>query len=86
MILCSEKCQKIVPGFRRYRLVFASTFRYQINQQVKQMWIYITPVGKQGLPADIGNAAVFLASYDSSFIVGTEILSDGGLTNISLMK
>lgn len=50
------------------------------------MWIYITPVGKQGLPADIGNAAVFLASYDSSFIVGTEILSDGGLTNISLMK
>jgi len=53
---------------------------------VKQMWIDITPVGRQGLPSDIGNAAVFLASDDSSFIVGTEILSDGGLTNISLMK
>jgi NAD(P)-dependent dehydrogenase (short-subunit alcohol dehydrogenase family) len=55
-------------------------------EQVKQIWIDITPVGRQGLPADIGNAAVFLASDDSSFIVGTEILSDGGLTNISLMK
>ncbi|WP_264554316.1 SDR family oxidoreductase [Flavobacterium sp. N503310] len=50
------------------------------------MWIDITPVGRQGLPSDIGNAAVFLASDDSAFIVGTEILSDGGLTNISLMK
>jgi hypothetical protein len=27
-----------------------------------------------------------LASDESSFIVGTEILADGGLTNISLMK
>ena len=55
-------------------------------QQVKQTWIDIIPVGKQGLPSDIGKAAVFLASDDSAFIVGTEILSDGGMTNISLMK
>lgn len=55
-------------------------------EQVKQSWVDITPVGRQGLPSDIGNAAVFLASDHSAFIVGTEILSDGGLTNISLMK
>lgn len=54
--------------------------------QVKQSWIDLIPVGKQGLPSDIGKAAVFLASDDSAFIVGTEILSDGGMTNISLMK
>ncbi|MCC8411204.1 SDR family oxidoreductase [Mucilaginibacter sp. UR6-1] len=53
---------------------------------VKHLWIDITPVGRQGTPSDIGKAAVFLASDDSAFIVGTEILSDGGLTNISLMK
>jgi NAD(P)-dependent dehydrogenase (short-subunit alcohol dehydrogenase family) len=57
----------------------------QVNH-VKQIWTGMTPVGRQGVPADIGNAAVFLASDDSAFIVGTEILSDGGLTNISLMK
>jgi len=53
---------------------------------VKNLWIDITPVGRQGTPSDIGKAAAFLASDDSAFIVGTEILSDGGLTNISLMK
>ncbi|WP_375437491.1 glucose 1-dehydrogenase [uncultured Hymenobacter sp.] len=54
--------------------------------QVKQVWKDLIPVGRMGLPADMGKAAVFLASDDSSFMVGTEILSDGGMTNISLMK
>ncbi|MCF0053456.1 SDR family oxidoreductase [Dyadobacter sp. LJ53] len=55
-------------------------------EQVKQLWVDMIPVGKQGLPSDIGKAALFLASDDSAFVVGTEILSDGGMTNISLMK
>ncbi|KQR71201.1 SDR family oxidoreductase [Pedobacter sp. Leaf176] len=66
--------------------VFGKIVPEEQLEQVKQMWVDITPVGRQGLPSDIGNAAVFLASDDSSFIVGTEILSDGGLTNISMMK
>jgi NAD(P)-dependent dehydrogenase (short-subunit alcohol dehydrogenase family) len=66
--------------------VFGKIVPQEQLEQVKQIWIDITPVGRQGLPSDIGNAAVFLASDDSAFIVGTEILSDGGLTNISLMK
>lgn len=66
--------------------VFGKLVPEEHLEQVKQLWIDITPVGRQGLPSDIGNAAVFLASDDSAFIVGTEILSDGGLTNISLMK
>jgi NAD(P)-dependent dehydrogenase (short-subunit alcohol dehydrogenase family) len=66
--------------------VFGKLVPEEHLEQVKQLWIDITPVGRQGLPSDIGNAAVFLASDESTFIVGTEILSDGGLTNISLMK
>ncbi|RZJ48816.1 MAG: SDR family oxidoreductase [Flavobacterium sp.] len=66
--------------------VFGKIVPKEQLQQLKQIWIDITPVGRQGIPSDIGNAAVFLASDDSAFIVGTEILSDGGLTNISLMK
>ncbi|MBE9583250.1 SDR family oxidoreductase [Mucilaginibacter sp. JRF] len=58
----------------------------ELVAQVKQAWINLIPVNRMGQPADIGKAAVFLASDDSSFIVGTEILSDGGMTNISLMK
>jgi NAD(P)-dependent dehydrogenase (short-subunit alcohol dehydrogenase family) len=55
-------------------------------EQVKKTWSDITPIGRQGLPSEIGSTAVFLASDESSFIVGTEILADGGLTNISLMN
>jgi NAD(P)-dependent dehydrogenase (short-subunit alcohol dehydrogenase family) len=66
--------------------VFGKIVPEEQVEGLKQLWVESTPVGRQGLPADIGHAAVFLASDDSSFIVGTEILSDGGLTNISLMK
>lgn len=66
--------------------VFGKMVPEEHLEQVKQVWRDITPIGRQGLPSEIGNAAVFLASDESSFIVGTEILADGGLTNISLMK
>jgi NAD(P)-dependent dehydrogenase (short-subunit alcohol dehydrogenase family) len=66
--------------------VFGKIVPQEQIEQVKQVWKDLTPVGRQGLPSEIGKTAAFLASDDSSFIVGTEILSDGGLTNISLMK
>lgn len=53
---------------------------------VKQLWVNLIPAGRIGQPSDMGNAAVFLASDESSFLLGTEILSDGGVSNISLMK
>ncbi|TDQ11224.1 glucose 1-dehydrogenase [Pedobacter metabolipauper] len=55
-------------------------------EQVKKMWVDLIPAGRIGQPSDIGKAAVFLASDESSFILGTEIISDGGMTTISLMK
>ncbi|MFC3559098.1 SDR family oxidoreductase [Pedobacter jamesrossensis] len=66
--------------------VFGKLVPAEEIEQVKKYWADITPVGRQGSPADIGSAVVFLASEDSAFIVGTEILSDGGFTSMSLMK
>jgi len=40
----------------------------------------INPVGRFGKPEDIGNAAVFLASDESSFITGHNLVVDGGWT------
>jgi NAD(P)-dependent dehydrogenase (short-subunit alcohol dehydrogenase family) len=37
------------------------------------------PVKRFGSPEEVARAAVFLASTDSSFIVGSEITTDGGL-------
>jgi NAD(P)-dependent dehydrogenase (short-subunit alcohol dehydrogenase family) len=66
--------------------VFGKIVPQEQLEQVKQVWKDLIPVGRMGLPSEMGKAAVFLASDDSSFIVGTEILADGGMTNISLMK
>ncbi len=37
-----------------------------------------SPVKRLGLPEEVANVAVFLASDDSSFVVGSEIAADGG--------
>ncbi|MGH9493908.1 MAG: SDR family NAD(P)-dependent oxidoreductase [Candidatus Sulfotelmatobacter sp.] len=38
------------------------------------------PVGRRGIPQDVGEAALFLASDSSSFITGADLVVDGGLT------
>jgi NAD(P)-dependent dehydrogenase (short-subunit alcohol dehydrogenase family) len=38
------------------------------------------PLGRSGFPADIANAALWLASSESSFVTGHALVVDGGLT------
>jgi NAD(P)-dependent dehydrogenase (short-subunit alcohol dehydrogenase family) len=38
-------------------------------------------LGRIGRPEEIARVAVFLASEDSSFLTGTAIVADGGLTS-----
>ncbi len=38
------------------------------------------PLGRRGLPQDVAEAALFLAENASSFITGTQVVVDGGLT------
>jgi NAD(P)-dependent dehydrogenase (short-subunit alcohol dehydrogenase family) len=38
------------------------------------------PLGRRGMPADVSEAALFLASEASAFITGTDLVVDGGLT------
>lgn len=66
--------------------VFGKIVPQEQVEQVKQIWKEMTPIGRQGTPAEMGKAAAFLASDDSSFLLATEILADGGLTNIIQMK
>jgi len=48
-----------------------------VNRVVEEI-----PAGRVGVPADIGNAVVFLASDDASFINGIELTVDGGQTQV----
>lgn len=44
--------------------------------------VELVPAGELGSPVDIAHAAVYLASDESRFMVGTEMLVDGGVANL----
>src|ERR1700722_4698671 len=52
-------------------------------EAVKQHFAGVMPIGRIGQPSDIGKTAVFLASDDSSFMLGAELLVDGGMTYLA---
>jgi len=52
-------------------------------EAVKKHFASEMPVGRIGQPSDIGKTAVFLASDDSSFMLGAELIVDGGMTYLA---
>jgi len=42
----------------------------------------LVPLGRVGRPEEIGKAALFLATEDSSFVNGAELFADGGIAQI----
>lgn len=47
---------------------------------ILQMSSHAQPVAKSGMPEDIANAVAFLCSDAASFVTGTSLVVDGGLT------
>lgn len=52
-------------------------------EAVKKHFATEMPIGRIGQPSDIGKTAVFLASDDSSFMLGAELIVDGGMTYLA---
>ena len=52
--------------------------RYPDTPEVNARLAERTPIGRIGMPSDIANIALFLASEESGYICGSEIVADGG--------
>ena len=50
------------------------------NNEAKEMTALMHPVKRMGVPEEIAQLALFLASNRSSFITGAEMVIDGGFT------
>jgi len=70
----------ICPAIVETELVRGLFSQGEAGQQAREARIATLPLGRFGHPADVGELAVFLASDESSWITGTAIPIDGGLT------
>jgi 3-oxoacyl-[acyl-carrier protein] reductase len=67
------RANAIAPGF------IATEILNSMPQKIIDGMISRTPLGRMGLPEDIANAYLFLASEEASFISGTTLRVDGGI-------
>lgn len=51
-----------------------------VDEQVEQVLIAATPLGRRGTVEEIANVYAFLASDEASFVTGALWLADGGIT------
>lgn len=50
-----------------------------LNAEAKKQFGSLIPRGKMGIPDEIATVALFLASDDSSYVNGVELVADGGV-------
>jgi NAD(P)-dependent dehydrogenase (short-subunit alcohol dehydrogenase family) len=54
----------------------------EVLEQTRRSLASQVPMKRFGRPEEIAKTALFLASSDSSFLLGTEIIADGGMTQL----
>jgi len=51
-----------------------------ISDEMRRALPALTPLGRNGTSEDVALGALYLASDESSFVTGSELVIDGGLT------
>jgi NAD(P)-dependent dehydrogenase (short-subunit alcohol dehydrogenase family) len=72
------RCNAINPGVIDTGMNRRNLDLARDPEELEQRWRAITPLGRMGTGDEIGEAVLFLASRQSSFITGVGLLIDGG--------
>jgi 3-oxoacyl-[acyl-carrier protein] reductase len=66
----------IAPGFIQTEMTA------KLSDELKQKMLSNIPLGKLGLPLDVANTCLFLASSEADYITGQTIVVDGGMVMV----
>jgi NAD(P)-dependent dehydrogenase (short-subunit alcohol dehydrogenase family) len=59
-----------------------ANFAGERGEEFRAQLATVIPVGRIGRPEEVASAALFLASAESSFIAGAELVVDGGMSQV----
>jgi len=85
-LLMESLAQELAPKRIRVNGIAPGAIRTPINTsawntpEALENLLALIPYGRMGLPEDIARAAVWLASDESDYVVGTTLFVDGGMT------
>ena len=71
------RCNALCPG----PVLTPLLAKFLSDDAKRQRRLVHVPMGRFGEPHEIANAALFLASDDSSFVTGSSLMVDGGITS-----
>lgn len=74
------RCNSVHPTFVQTPMVDEFVAKTKNPERTRAALVDQIPVGRIGQPEDIAAMAVYLASDESSFVTGAEMIIDGGLS------
>lgn len=82
---CAERklnvrVNSIHPGFIDTPLVRKAMTRFASEAEARRFYDGLAPMGRLGEPQDIAYGVLYLASDESKFVTGSELVIDGGYT------
>jgi NAD(P)-dependent dehydrogenase (short-subunit alcohol dehydrogenase family) len=74
------RVNSVHPGFIDTPMVSEALRQMERANEMSALIVSRHPLGRLGVASEIGDAVLFLASDESSFMTGSELVVDGGYT------